>query len=87
MLNEDSGLSTGKIRMEKQMVRHKLSIASTALVLSMFATPALAYIDPGNGAMLVQAFLALVASAVFYFRNPSQLWRDLKNWFIRNRKP
>lgn len=68
------------------MITHKFAKTSAAICLSMFATPAFAYIDPGTGAMLVQAFMALVASVIFYFRNPRQLWRDLKNWLGRNRK-
>jgi hypothetical protein len=43
-----------------------------------FPSAAFAYIDPGTGAMMVQALLALVAAAVFYFRHPSVLWRDFK---------
>lgn len=64
-------------------------IAGTYIGLVLFLAPAtaFAYIDPGTGAMMVQAILALIAAVIFYFRNPSQLWRDLKNWFIRNRKP
>ena len=58
-----------------------------AFALLTAATPAFAYIDPGTGAMLVQAVLALCAAVVFYLRNPTQLWRDLNNWLRRRRKP
>jgi len=57
-----------------------------AIVLAIFTTPALAYIDPGSGAMLVQAVLALVASAIFYFKNPKQLWDALRKWYRERRK-
>ena len=38
-----------------------------ATCLALCSTPAWAYIDPGSGAMLVQALLALLASVLFYF--------------------
>jgi len=69
------------------MITYKFArISVGALCLSLFAPPAFAYIDPGTGAMLVQAFMALIASIIFYFRHPRQLWRDFKNWLIRKRK-
>jgi hypothetical protein len=48
--------------------------------------PAFAYIDPGTGGMLLQGVLALVASVVFYLRNPSQLWAALCNYLKRKFK-
>lgn len=47
-----------------------------------FPGTALAYIDPGTGAMIVQGLLALVAAVVFYFRHPSVLWKDFRT-FVR----
>lgn len=44
---------------------------------------AFAYIDPGTGAMVVQAILAMVAAVAFYFRNPLALWRDFKGFVKR----
>lgn len=55
------------------------------VIIGTMATPAFAYVDPGTGAMVVQAFLALFAAAIFYLRNPKQLWRDLKTW-LKNRR-
>ncbi|MFO1207397.1 MAG: hypothetical protein U1E63_17005 [Burkholderiales bacterium] len=49
-----------------------LSIATTA--------PAMAYVDPGTGSMLVQMAIAGVAGAMFYFR---QLRMTAMSWFRR----
>lgn len=49
-----------------------LSIATTA--------PAMAYVDPGTGSMLVQMAIAGVAGAMFYFR---QLRVAAMMWFRR----
>lgn len=58
--------------------------ALAVMHLFLFAMPAYAYIDPGTGAMLVQSFLALIATVVFYIKNPSQLLEEIKN-FIKQR--
>jgi hypothetical protein len=42
--------------------------------------PALAYVDPGTGSMLVQMFVASIAGAMFYFR---ELRLQLVAWFRR----
>lgn len=68
------------------MVRHKFAKMVMAFGLMSVAAPAFAYVDPGTGAMLVQAVLALFVAGVFYLRNPSQLWRDLRNWWKGRRK-
>lgn len=47
------------------------------------ATPAHAYIDPGTGSMLLQVMGALVAGAIFYFRE--SLLR-VKGLFLRRSK-
>lgn len=38
---------------------------------------ALAYIDPGNGAYMVQALFTLVGAALFYLRHPIRTLRSL----------
>jgi len=68
------------------MVRNWAIKTYITIVLVIFATPALAYIDPGSGAMLVQGLLALIATVIFYFRNPKQLWAALRKWFRERRK-
>lgn len=42
--------------------------------------PAMAYVDPGTGSMLVQMTIAAVAGAVFYFR---QFRTMVFNWVRR----
>ncbi len=38
----------------------------------------LAYVDPGTGAYMVQALVALVGATIFYVRNPMELVRRIK---------
>ena len=52
-------------------------LAATA-VLSV--SPALAYVDPGTGSMLLQMGIAAAAGALFYFR---QLRMAAADWFRR----
>lgn len=55
--------------------------ASLLAVLSVASvSPAMAYIDPGTGSMLVQMALAGLAGALFYFR---QLRIAVADWFRR----
>ncbi len=55
--------------------------AGLVAVLSAFSiTPAMAYIDPGTGSMLVQMGLAAVAGMLFYFR---QFRIAVSEWFRR----
>lgn len=49
--------------------------------LLLFSFPAFAYIDPGSGGMIVQGILALVASVIFYLRNPLELLKFIRNFF------
>ena len=54
------------------------------LALSMPQT-ALAYIDPGTGAYLVQGLVALAGAVAFYVSHPAELLRKLKEKFTRGR--
>jgi hypothetical protein len=42
----------------------------TVLILAAAPGAAMAYIDPGNGAYMVQALFTLVGAALFYVRHP-----------------
>lgn len=54
-------------------------------LLALMPTAAHAYIDSGSGAYMVQALIALIASGLFYLRNPIQALKNL--WTrIRRRK-
>ena len=58
--------------------------AAAVAALWACAMPALAYIDPGTGSMLLQSALAAVAAVLVFGRS---VWTKLKGFFIRgNRK-
>ena len=59
-------------------VRARASLLAVLAVASV--SPAMAYIDPGTGSMLVQMALAGIAGALFYFR---QLRLAAVDWFRR----
>ena len=42
--------------------------AAAVLLIALSAGPAMAYVDPGTGSMFVQMAVAVVAGALFYFR-------------------
>jgi len=57
-----------------------LRFAAVVVVLAMAPTVALAYIDPGNGAYMVQALFALVGAGLFYVRHPIRSAKALWRW-------
>jgi hypothetical protein len=46
----------------------------------MAPTLALAYIDPGNGAYMVQALMTVVAAGIFYLRHPVRTLKGIGRW-------
>lgn len=52
-------------------------------LLGVAPLPALAYIDPGTGSMLVQSLLAAVAAVLVFGRT---LWQRVKQLFSRRKK-
>jgi len=48
------------------MLKARSSLVTVLTILSI--APALAYVDPGTGSMLLQMALAAIAGAMFYFR-------------------
>jgi len=58
--------------------RAPAALAASLVVASV--QPAVAYVDPGTGSMLVQMALAGIAGAMFYFR---ELRLQLVSWFRR----
>ncbi|MBO9591148.1 MAG: hypothetical protein J7557_20880 [Devosia sp.] len=50
----------------------------TSILLTAFATPAHAYLDPGTGSMLLQAIIGAVAVAGATL---SMYWRQLRDKF------
>lgn len=65
-------------RSDVSTARAQASLLTVLAVASV--TPALAYIDPGTGSMVVQMALAGIAGALFYFR---QLRLAAVDWFRR----
>jgi len=61
-----------------RMLQARSGLVSVLAVLSV--TPALAYVDPGTGSMLLQMALAVIAGAMFYFRQFRMVAFD---WFRR----
>ncbi len=57
------------------------------IVLSMLliALPqtSFAYVDPGTGAYVIQAIVALIGAAVFYISHPMELIRRIKSKLFR----
>ncbi len=49
----------------------------------MAPAAAMAYIDPGNGAYMVQALFALIGAAFFYLRHPIRSLKALGQWLAR----
>ncbi|MCE4538162.1 hypothetical protein LXT12_12965 [Pelomonas sp. P7] len=54
-----------------------------------FATPsmAFAYVDPGTGAYLVQALIAMVVAVLAYIRHPIKTLRTLWERLRRKNRP
>jgi hypothetical protein len=57
-----------------------LRTAVIVLILSMAPAAAMAYIDPGNGAYMVQALFTLAAAALFYLRHPVRSLKAIGRW-------
>jgi len=64
---------------------------ATVLVLAMAPAAAMAYIDPGNGAYMVQALFALAGAVIFYLRHPIRFlkagWHSLSSRRKRDGMP
>lgn len=58
-------------------------LAAVVLVLCMAPAAAMAYIDPGNGAYMVQALFTLVGAALFYLRHPIRTMTAAWHWVFR----
>lgn len=50
------------------------------LFLSMLPSPAMAYIDPGMGSMIVQGLIAAIATGLLFFK---LWWLRIKAFFSR----
>lgn len=54
-----------------------------AALLSLAPTLALAYIDPGNGAYMVQAIFTMLGAAFFYLKHPLRSLQAFWQWIRR----
>jgi hypothetical protein len=57
------------------------------LFLATAPKVASAYIDPGNGAYMVQALFALIGAALFYMRHPVRTLKGIWDWALRRGRP
>jgi hypothetical protein len=60
--------------------RRRAAASGCASLFFASVSPAMAYVDPGTGSMLVQMAIAGIAGAMFYFR---QLRMAAAAWFRR----
>jgi hypothetical protein len=56
---------------------------AVVVILAVAPGAAMAYIDPGSGAYMVQALFALVGAALFYLRHPIRSLKTLWLWISR----
>ncbi len=63
-----------------------LRLTAVVVVLAMAPTLAFAYIDPGNGAYMVQALFALFGAALFYLRHPIRSIQSVWRWMFSRSK-
>lgn len=52
----------------RRRVSSRATVALAASLVVASVQPAVAYVDPGTGSMLVQMMIAGIAGAMFYFR-------------------
>jgi hypothetical protein len=61
------------------MKRLQIVLSTTAAIL-LYSPPALAYVDPGSGTLIIQLLVAAGVGAMFYFR---QFREKVKSLFTR----
>lgn len=66
-----------------------LYVRAGGLLVCLALAPSLAfaYIDPGNGAYMVQALFTLVGAALFYLRHPIRTLKETWHWFLGRFRP
>jgi hypothetical protein len=66
-----------------------LGLRFILIVLLLATAPkvASAYIDPGNGAYMVQALFAMIGAALFYLRHPGRTLKAIWGWVLRRGRP
>lgn len=56
-----------------------------SFIFFMFHSPASAYLDPGTGAILLQAIVGIVAAFIFYIKRPKLLLERIKELFKKDK--
>ena len=69
------------------MVTTNTRLALVAIYLATLPMVANAYIDPGNGAYMLQAIFAIVGAGLFYLRHPIRTLKALFERFSGRGKP
>ena len=59
----------------------RLLILKLTIFLSLFATEAHAYIDPGTGSMIIQMLIGAFAATYLFFKS---FWSRIKSFFSRS---
>ena len=54
--------------------------------LLFFPGVAMAYVDPGTGAYLLQLLVTIFGAVIFYISKPAYLFRLIKDFFARKKK-
>lgn len=57
------------------------------ILLVLWPTLALAYIDPGSGMLLMQGLIALVGAVVVFIKNPVKAITQLFNKLFKSNRP
>ncbi|MCX2865126.1 hypothetical protein OOZ63_25180 [Paucibacter sp. PLA-PC-4] len=64
------------------IVRH---LSLVLLMLWATLSPAYAYIDGGSAHLLIQGLIAAAVGALYYLRNPKEIWNAIKRRWKRDR--
>ena len=54
--------------MSEYIMKRLCSIVPLVIVFLLVSAPAMAYVDPGSGSLIIQMLIAASVGAVFYFR-------------------
>jgi hypothetical protein len=75
MMDQTSTRTEGKVTV------HLRRNASKIALFALFARLALSYLDPGTGSLIIQIFLGLLLSTLFFVK---VFWKKVKNIFGRS---
>nr|WP_316640632.1 hypothetical protein [uncultured Roseateles sp.] len=67
------------------MLRFSRFILLVLLALMATSGSAHAYIDGGSAHLIIQGLIAAAVGALYYLRNPKEIWAAIKRRFRRDR--